>query len=81
MFLSKNKKNNVYHCKLQFYYIKVGFKGVIIIKACFLDGQICHSCLRCVSQYNAGFLTHDNVMALNVLFLNYFDMRTLRYFP
>ena len=28
MFLSRNKKNNVYPCKLQFYYIKVVFKGV-----------------------------------------------------
>ena len=28
MFLSRNKKNNVYTCKPQFYYIKVGFKGV-----------------------------------------------------
>ena len=28
MFLSRNKKNNVYPCKPQFYYIKVGFKGV-----------------------------------------------------
>ena len=27
MFLSRNMKNNVYPCKLQFYYIKVGFKG------------------------------------------------------
>ena len=31
MFLSGNKKNNVYPCKPQFYYIKVGFKGVKII--------------------------------------------------
>ena len=31
MFLSKNKKNNVYPCKPQFYYIKVEFKMVIII--------------------------------------------------
>ena len=31
MFLSRNKKNNVYPCKSQFYYIKVGFKGVNII--------------------------------------------------
>ena len=29
MFLSRNKKN-VYPCKPQFYYIKVGFKGVKI---------------------------------------------------
>ena len=31
MFLSRNKKNNVYPCEPQFYYIKVGFKGVKII--------------------------------------------------
>ena len=31
MFLSRNKKNNVYPFKPQFYYIKVGFKGVKII--------------------------------------------------
>ena len=31
MFLSRNKKNNVYPCKPQFYYINVGFKGVKII--------------------------------------------------
>ena len=31
MFLSRNKKNNVYPCKPQFYCIKVGFKGVKIM--------------------------------------------------
>ena len=31
MFLSRNRKNNVYPCKPQFYYLKVGFKGVKII--------------------------------------------------
>ena len=31
MFLSRNKENNVYPCKPQFFYIKVGFKGVKII--------------------------------------------------
>ena len=31
MFLSRNKKNNVYPSKPQFYNIKVGFKGVEII--------------------------------------------------
>ena len=31
MFLSRNKQNNVYPCKPQFYYIKVGFMGVKII--------------------------------------------------
>ena len=31
MFLSTNKKNNVHPGEPQFYYIKVGFKGVSII--------------------------------------------------
>ena len=31
MLLSRNKANNVYPCKPQFYYIKVWFKGVKII--------------------------------------------------
>ena len=35
MFLSRNKKLNVHPCKPQFYCIKVGFKGVKTIKACF----------------------------------------------
>ena len=39
MFLSRNKKNNAYPCKPQFYYIKVGFKGVLIISACFRDAK------------------------------------------
>ena len=37
MFLSRNKKNNVYPCKSQFYCIKMEFKGVKIIKTCFRD--------------------------------------------
>ena len=31
MFLSRNKRINVYPCKSQFYYIKVVFKGITII--------------------------------------------------
>ena len=37
MYLSRNKKNNVYPCKPQFYCIKVGFQGVKIILVCFRD--------------------------------------------
>ena len=40
MFLSRNKKNNVYPCKPQFYCVKVGFKGVKIIKVCFRNEKI-----------------------------------------
>ena len=31
MFVNRNKKNNVYPCKPQVFYIKVGLKGVKII--------------------------------------------------
>ena len=36
MFWSKNKKK-VYPCKPQFYYIKVGCKGVYITRTCYHD--------------------------------------------
>ena len=36
MFLSRNKKYNVYPCKPQFYYIKVGFKWVKIYRHVFV---------------------------------------------
>ena len=39
MFLSRSKQNNVYPCKPQFCYIKVGFKGVETILACFRDAR------------------------------------------
>ena len=37
MFLSKNKKKKVCFCIPQFYFIKVGFKGVHISWTCFPD--------------------------------------------
>ena len=37
MFPSKNKKNNVYPCKSQFYYIKVGFRGSKLYRHVFVD--------------------------------------------
>ena len=37
MFLSRNKKNDVYPCKPQFYYIKVGFKGSTLYSRRFRD--------------------------------------------
>ena len=35
--LSRNKRNNIYPSKPQFYYIKMGFKGVKVIWVCFRD--------------------------------------------
>ena len=61
MFLSRNKKNNVYPCKPQFYYIKVGFKGVKIISACFRDG-ICRMWekLPASKAMRNGIRCHEN---------------------
>ena len=36
MFLSRNKKNNVYPCKPQFYYIKVGLRGSVLYRRVFV---------------------------------------------
>ena len=49
LFLSRNKKNNVYPCKPQFYYIKVGFTGsklyrrVFVMVLKYLPSNICLS--------------------------------------
>ena len=40
MVLSRNKKNNAYPCKLQFYCIKMGLKGVKIKQACFVMSDL-----------------------------------------
>ena len=40
--LEQNKKKKVYPCKLQFYYIKVGCKGVFITRTCFHDVDLVH---------------------------------------
>ena len=40
MLLIRNKKNNVYPCKPQFYYIKVGFKGSKLYRRVFVMVQI-----------------------------------------
>ena len=41
MFLSRNKKNNVYPCKPQFYYIKWGLRGSKLYRRVFVMlGQV-----------------------------------------
>ena len=36
MYVLANKKNNVYHCNLPFYYIKVEFKGSKLYRRVFV---------------------------------------------
>ena len=56
MFSSKNKTIYVYPCKPQFYYIKVGFKGVKII------------CFRNAKQIEKKIVIFKNNINLNVVF-------------
>ena len=44
-------KNNIYPCKPQFYFIKVGLKGVKIILACFrneIENVMSDQALHCL---------------------------------
>ena len=75
MFLSKNKKTNVYPCKPRFYYLQVGFKGVKIIQACFRDASmvlrvgdascLCHS--ECSFVYAFSYVTDGGEIRQNTL--------------
>ena len=79
MFLSRNKKNNAYPCKPQFYYIKVGFKHERESESLFLTIDVCarlvvfsfsssdrHSALFYVSLPYCDFLKHYIVHNLNL---------------
>ena len=46
-----NIRKNVYPCKPQFYYIKVGCKGVFITRTCF-RGENQGGCMSCMSNIN-----------------------------
>ena len=49
MFSSKDKENNVYLCKPQFYYIKVGFKGSKLYSITLQDCALTLLALRLVN--------------------------------
>ena len=76
MFLSISKKNNVHPCKPQFCYIKVRFKGVNIIYACFRDDNFkCSLFTRAVFKEficNLGYRVcpkHSNILSLKSILL------------
>ena len=58
MFWSKNKKN-IYPCKPQFYYIKVGCKGVFVTRTCYQDGNGLNGKLENVQKRAARFMTRN----------------------
>ena len=61
MFLSRNKKNNVYACKPQFYYINVGFKGgqnYTCIGTFSLCENVISTKILCFQNFSESFLPH-----------------------
>ena len=59
MFLSRNKKNNVYPRKPTFYNIKMGFKGVKIIQACYRDEYVSFYLKTLSKKKNAGKIPYQ----------------------
>ena len=67
IYVLEQSKNNRYYdpCKPQFYYIKVGFKGVFIAWTCFPDVfmflTMTLSCSTCNPQFRAriGLVSHQ----------------------
>ena len=72
MLLNRNKKNNVYPYKPLFYYIKVGFKGVKIIQACFCDASSFWSFIKaCTIHYINSARFTDYMRKINRLWLHW----------
>ena len=53
MFLSRNKKNNVYPCQPQFYCIKVGFKGSKLYRHVFVMTRFSITFWLCLTRLHA----------------------------
>ena len=71
MFLSRYKKNNVYPCKPQFYYIKMGFKGDKIIQAWFRDANQ-QSCPEIIKLFSGSTqLSMKFVLLVNLKLLTF----------
>ena len=59
----QNKKKNLHPCKPQFYCIKVGFKGVKIIQACFRDAQrFFHFATKTCCGYSFKKCLHEELL-------------------
>ena len=69
MFLSRNKKINVYPCKPQFYFIKVGLKGLKTFLACFRDAY----CFSENMRWQFMQLTPKDTICMIFFCLNFFS--------
>ena len=65
MFLSRNKKNNVYPCKPQFYYIKVGLRGSELYRRVF----VMYTNVHMIHTINWKIKTIENTVIYFILFV------------
>ena len=75
MCLSRNNKIYVYPCKPQFYYIKVGFNGVNIIKACFRDDLKTGCCISFNGLNLGNDLNERSSPVFSCLFFFFFFLK------
>ena len=69
MFSSRNKKNNIYHCKPQFYYKKVGLMESKSYRHVFCNAEDQLVVFLCFSSPVVLFVNAGTSKCLNTLFL------------
>ena len=67
MFLNRNKKNNVYPCKPQFYYIKVEFKGSKLYRHVFVMQNLQEDPAGTWPLYNVSW-NHSSLQTISYTF-------------
>ena len=81
--LSRNMKNNVYPCKPQFYYIKVGFKGYKLYRHCSCDGGAILASravsLSRVVIFGMNYFKHDNLSGIIRCHVNKRNINVLKF--
>ena len=71
-------RKNVYHCKPQFYYIKVGYKGVYITLTCNHNARKTKRCVMMFFQENAVGVSRHLRYYLTVAFQRVYRTQTCR---
>ena len=81
MFLSRNKKNNVYPGKPQFYYIKVGFKGSKLYRHVFVMNVEKKNTISICDLYYVACFMHYVAFRLYTFILSKSDIIIPHYGP
>ena len=72
MFLSRNKKNNVYPCKSQFYYIKWGLRGSKLYRCVFVMLRLTSGFVYLRKYFEGRHITFEGRRILMLTSIEYF---------